>query len=174
MKKFNRGDGFDNRDKGRPKMHNAVCASCGRNCEVPFRPTGDRPVYCSDCFKNIGGQSQRRNESGDFRRQSNENKRMHKAVCASCGRNCEVPFRPTEGKPVYCDDCFGKKDNQGSRKSDRPNEQFAALNAKLDKIIDLLSGAVIKKEKKSEIKSTEKKPATKKSGAKKPKAKKKK
>lgn len=28
----------------------AVCAECNTECEVPFRPTGDRPVYCKDCF----------------------------------------------------------------------------------------------------------------------------
>lgn len=32
------------------EMHPAVCASCGKETEVPFRPTGVRPVYCSDCF----------------------------------------------------------------------------------------------------------------------------
>ena len=37
-----------NRDT-RP-MHKAVCADCGKNCEVPFRPSGDRPVYCKNCF----------------------------------------------------------------------------------------------------------------------------
>lgn len=31
-------------------MHKAVCADCGKNCEVPFRPSGDRPVYCKNCF----------------------------------------------------------------------------------------------------------------------------
>ncbi len=34
---------------------------------------------------------------------------MHKAVCSECGEECEVPFKPTEGKPVYCKDCFRKK-----------------------------------------------------------------
>lgn len=34
---------------------------------------------------------------------------MHKAVCAECGQDCEVPFEPTEGKPVYCRDCYAKK-----------------------------------------------------------------
>jgi CxxC-x17-CxxC domain-containing protein len=29
-----------------------VCADCGKETEVPFKPTGDRPVYCSDCFAN--------------------------------------------------------------------------------------------------------------------------
>lgn len=31
---------------------------------------------------------------------------MHEATCSSCGRTAQVPFRPTSGKPVYCDDCF--------------------------------------------------------------------
>ncbi len=33
---------------------------------------------------------------------------MHKAVCSDCGAECEVPFEPTEGRPVYCRDCFQK------------------------------------------------------------------
>ena len=31
-------------------MHKAICADCNKECEVPFRPTGDRPVYCKECF----------------------------------------------------------------------------------------------------------------------------
>jgi CxxC-x17-CxxC domain-containing protein len=31
-------------------MHSATCANCGREALVPFRPTGSKPVYCSDCF----------------------------------------------------------------------------------------------------------------------------
>lgn len=34
----------------RREMYPAVCANCGKECEVPFQPRGDRPVYCSDCF----------------------------------------------------------------------------------------------------------------------------
>ncbi|OGI12284.1 hypothetical protein A3K64_03090 [Candidatus Micrarchaeota archaeon RBG_16_36_9] len=33
---------------------------------------------------------------------------MHSAVCADCGKGCEVPFQPTEGRPVYCRDCYSK------------------------------------------------------------------
>jgi CxxC-x17-CxxC domain-containing protein len=33
---------------------------------------------------------------------------MHKATCADCGQETEVPFKPTEGRPVYCKDCFSK------------------------------------------------------------------
>ena len=32
------------------EMHSVVCAECGKDTTVPFRPRGDRPVYCSDCF----------------------------------------------------------------------------------------------------------------------------
>jgi len=33
---------------------------------------------------------------------------MHKAVCADCGKDCEVPFKPIEGRSVYCRDCYRK------------------------------------------------------------------
>ncbi len=33
---------------------------------------------------------------------------MHKATCADCGKECEVPFKPAEGRPVYCRDCYQK------------------------------------------------------------------
>jgi len=33
------------------EMHPATCAECGVETQVPFRPSGDRPVYCSDCFR---------------------------------------------------------------------------------------------------------------------------
>jgi CxxC-x17-CxxC domain-containing protein len=31
-----------------------------------------------------------------------------KATCSDCGAECEVPFKPTQGRPVYCRDCFKK------------------------------------------------------------------
>lgn len=34
---------------------------------------------------------------------------MHKATCSECGNECEVPFKPTEGKPVFCKECYAKK-----------------------------------------------------------------
>ena len=47
---------------------------------------------------------------GGFRRNSFNNgpREMHKAICADCKQDCEVPFKPTEGKPVYCRECFSK------------------------------------------------------------------
>ncbi len=41
--------------RGRPfgerKMYPAKCSDCGADCEVPFEPKQDRPVYCRECFK---------------------------------------------------------------------------------------------------------------------------
>ncbi|MGA3190934.1 MAG: CxxC-x17-CxxC domain-containing protein [Candidatus Bathyarchaeia archaeon] len=36
-------------------------------------------------------------------------KEMHKAVCADCGKDCEVPFKPDPSRPVYCRDCYSKR-----------------------------------------------------------------
>jgi len=33
---------------------------------------------------------------------------MTRAICSDCGKECEVPFKPTEGRPVYCQDCLPK------------------------------------------------------------------
>ena len=33
------------------EMFDATCARCGKETQVPFRPSGARPVYCSDCFR---------------------------------------------------------------------------------------------------------------------------
>ncbi len=48
------GGGFD---RGPREMHQATCADCNKECEVPFKPSGDRPVYCKQCFskRNAGG-----------------------------------------------------------------------------------------------------------------------
>ncbi len=35
--------------KTRP-MYTAICADCKKECSIPFKPSGDRPVYCKDCF----------------------------------------------------------------------------------------------------------------------------
>ncbi|MEK6924539.1 MAG: CxxC-x17-CxxC domain-containing protein [Candidatus Micrarchaeota archaeon] len=34
---------------------------------------------------------------------------MHKTKCSECGTDCEVPFKPTDGRPVYCNACFSKR-----------------------------------------------------------------
>jgi CxxC-x17-CxxC domain-containing protein len=46
------GGGYD---RGPREMFSATCSSCGREAQVPFRPTSGKPVYCSDCFKTQRG-----------------------------------------------------------------------------------------------------------------------
>lgn len=38
-------------DRPQREMHDAICAGCGVETQVPFRPSGDRPVYCRDCYQ---------------------------------------------------------------------------------------------------------------------------
>jgi CxxC-x17-CxxC domain-containing protein len=149
----NRNFGKPRFSSDRPQLHQATCATCGKSCEVPFKPTGSKPVYCRDCFRN--------NEGSDFRGSENRNDRqMHDAVCSNCGNNCKIPFRPTAGRDVLCSNCFEKNgpidtrkpfekqnftsDARPQRTNDAPNykAQFEALNAKMDKILDILHSAM--------------------------------
>ena len=92
-----------------------------------------------------GGEFKKRDFNDRGSRRSVE---MHKAVCDNCGNECEVPFRPTSGKPVFCSNCFEK-----NRRSDSPrpnlnyqqpnyNQQFETLNTKLDRVLKILESAV--------------------------------
>ena len=67
------------------------------------------PGRCPDC--RAARKQQRGNGYGNgggsysgYRQQ----REMHPAVCASCGKNTQVPFEPRNGRPVYCSDCYSK------------------------------------------------------------------
>lgn len=165
MGDFNRNNRFSRNDSGgrrdfnggsnRPTtMHQATCSECGKQCEVPFKPTGNKPVYCSDCFQKNGGSDSRRSEewSPSPRRGNFEERTMFDAVCDNCGKDCKIPFQPRSGKPVYCSSCFeNKNDNGGSRHTEQADysRQFDALNAKIDQILKLLAPATPKKSSKT-------------------------
>jgi CxxC-x17-CxxC domain-containing protein len=53
-----------------------------------------------------GGYSAGGYSGGGFGNRSSGPREMFTATCSSCGREARVPFRPTNGKPVYCSDCF--------------------------------------------------------------------
>jgi CxxC-x17-CxxC domain-containing protein len=42
-------------DRPAREMFTATCSNCGREAQVPFRPTSGKPVYCSDCFRSMRG-----------------------------------------------------------------------------------------------------------------------
>ena len=52
---YGAGGGGGYRDRGPREMFTATCSNCGREAQVPFRPTSGKPVYCSDCFRSIRG-----------------------------------------------------------------------------------------------------------------------
>src|SRR3989338_3713260 len=73
----------------------------------------------------------------DFERRPVE---MHNAICSKCEKKCQVPFKPTGSKPVFCSDCFGQ--GEGSRNQDRQSggssDQLNQINAKIDKMLLIL------------------------------------
>lgn len=107
MRDFKSGNrSRDRRDSRRPLLYDAVCDECGRDCQVPFKPSGGKPVYCSDCFEKKGGSDSNRSRGRrDFPRRS-----------------------------------FG-----GDRSISQLVEKIEVLNTRLDTIIDLLSSIGQKK-----------------------------
>jgi|GEM_PF-1529539 len=101
---------FSPRDSGRAEMHDATCADCGNTCQVPFLPTGAKPVYCSSCFEMRGnGEDRGGRPPHRFERPSFQENRSFSA--------------PTS-----------------SAKSTAPSAgELEAINAKLDKILKTLA-----------------------------------
>ncbi|MFU8797008.1 MAG: zinc-ribbon domain containing protein [Dehalococcoidia bacterium] len=85
------------------------CSDCGNTFtfttdEQEFytnRGYANEPKRCPACRESRRAQ---RNSFGGSR----TSREMHPAVCVECGKDCEVPFEPREGRPVYCGDCFGR------------------------------------------------------------------
>ena len=92
-----------------------TCVECGAEftfsaAEQEFfatRGLTNEPMRCPECRQ--ARKQQRRDERGGgdsygYRRQ----REMYDAVCAECGKECQVPFEPREGRPVYCSECYAK------------------------------------------------------------------
>jgi len=77
----------------------------GKHFSKPFQPF-DR-----------SGRHDRGKEGGGFR-----DRKLYKVICAECKKECEVPFRPSDGRPVYCKECFSRrKGDAGSFTEKRDN-----------------------------------------------------
>lgn len=91
-----------------------------------------------------GDRSPRSFGDRDSRPRNNYDKPMFNAICDECGATCQVPFEPRNGKPVLCSNCFAKKEGRGTdNRSFAPKASatvdLSEINAKLDKIIKLLT-----------------------------------
>jgi CxxC-x17-CxxC domain-containing protein len=86
--------------------------------------------------RDSGRGPKRNNRDGRFSR-NKRNIEMTKVICSDCGKECEVPFKPTSSKPVYCSDCFEKKEKGSSHKK-FSNNDIDIINEKLNKIMKAL------------------------------------
>jgi len=108
---FGGGRGGDSR--GPVTMHKAVCDECHKNCEVPFRPSGDKPIYCSDCFGEKRGNEAPRREFND-----------------------RAPKRDFNDRPAQSS--FAKPTETGPSMSDDTKKQLGEMNSKLDRLINAI------------------------------------
>lgn len=109
---FSRPGGRDARPM---ELYPATCATCGKACEVPFRPTGERPVYCRDCFGGNKNPAPAQNSRNDFR--PRENAPMAPA-----------PFRAPAPAPAVPDKRIGEI-----------KAQLDLINAKLERIVEMIA-----------------------------------
>lgn len=102
-----------------------------RDCGQPFvwtaseqefyqsRGFENEPVRCRECRNRrkmergtsmtSGGSSSASASYAGGRSASRGTREMFPAVCDECGKQTQVPFQPTSGKPVYCSDCFERR-----------------------------------------------------------------
>jgi CxxC-x17-CxxC domain-containing protein len=124
------GFGGGDRGEGRPtEMFPATCASCGKPCEVPFRPTGERPVYCRDCF----GKTR---TAGDAPRRAFENDRGN-------DRGSDRGYKPSS-RPSFDsaprERNFAPKPQSDDRRIDELKRQIDAVHNKLDVVVKMIEG----------------------------------
>lgn len=97
---------------GSAQMFSTTCSECNKSCEVPFRPSGSKPVYCSNCFN-----SKREGPSRDNSGRDN-----------SINDYPKREFNKSEAPKPQFDD----------KKIDDLKNQFNTLNIKLDKLIEMM------------------------------------
>ncbi len=95
-----------------------TCSKCGTHIsQLPFQPSGDRPVFCAECNRAYRD-SKPRTGGGGFGGGFNRGPRAPRQMfdvdltCAGCGgKITQLPFQPTGDKPVYCRDCMQARRN---------------------------------------------------------------
>ena len=94
-----------------------TCRDCGQSFQFT---AGEQEFYAQKGYTNEPGRcpecrASRKAERGSRGRSWGQEgygrapRQMYPAVCSSCGKETEVPFQPTAGKPVYCSDCFASR-----------------------------------------------------------------
>ena len=89
-------------DRGPREMFTATCSSCGKDAQVPFRPTSGKPVYCSDCFRSQRGAYTYSSRRGSGAGPAEPPARSRPGLSADPGRSMSGAFvPPTRGYPHF-------------------------------------------------------------------------
>jgi CxxC-x17-CxxC domain-containing protein len=98
-----------------------TCRDCGK--EFMFS-AGEQAFYAEKGFqnqptrcKNCRAAKKGGSGGGSMGMDSGPSRQLFAAVCSECGKETQVPFKPTAGKPVYCRDCFQKRGTRTGRRS---------------------------------------------------------
>ena len=109
-KRFSGRGGFSgSRDRGPVTMYPAICDKCGKSCEVPFKPTSGKPVYCSACFEG--------------KKETRDDKRGGSRFSQKSYGNYKAPI-----KSDFSSDASKENDNEIKK-------QLEILNGKMDLLI---------------------------------------
>lgn len=98
---------------------NITCVDCGQDfvhsaddqSRYAERGFTNEPKRCRECREKRKAQGGRGGGGGGggFGGGGHSPRESYEVTCAECGASTTVPFRPTEGRPVYCRDCFRSK-----------------------------------------------------------------
>jgi CxxC-x17-CxxC domain-containing protein len=95
-----------------------TCSDCAKSFtfsaeeQEQFQTRGytNEPKRCPECRQ--ARKAERYGNSGNSYGNSNRSyttqRQLFPAVCADCGKETQVPFEPSQGRPVYCSDCYRK------------------------------------------------------------------
>ena len=98
------------RNGGETQLFDAVCSKCGNACQVPFRPTGQKPVYCNACYsEQLGGSRER-----DFSRRDNHSRSFDSRM---------------ENRGM---------ENRATENNSNVERQIVNINSKIDSILEIL------------------------------------
>jgi CxxC-x17-CxxC domain-containing protein len=87
------------------------CKDCGQ--EFTFT-AGEQEFYAQKGFENQptrckNCRSRKKTDRSDGPGSSRTQRELFTVVCDDCGQEAQVPFRPSQDRPVYCRDCFGRR-----------------------------------------------------------------
>ena len=82
-----------------------------------------KPSAPKDSFRSFDNSKRRdNNRDNDFHKE----KSFTRVICSKCSKECEIPFKPTDNRPVFCKECFSKndrKDSFGAKRENRSKER---------------------------------------------------